>query len=357
MRRFLVALIAVGLVTAACGTGTGRARQLRIVNEALDEAQQTSREFEYVERIPKPEREIKIRGSVQDDLRSTATLSIDGQDVLTQTVSDDAIAIRVLNNDLAKPLIEFVTKQDKDAGAALGSGKWIIDHQGAPDLIGPRTSEGTFLAGENPILDSTVYAFQYFDEAIKESAGVVEFNPDAIEYNPLDDPWNEDAKRDLVGDGIRRYDIGQPQLPRPTARGTQQALPGTRHFRKMVFYLKGEEVTRIAEQIKISDRPEFRRAAAGRAAQYYVELMHQAVEGATRDPVRERSMEYEITKGDGPPIELPIDGVVNVPAINLSEGVSALFVVEEQRTSPVPGIPIPQQPAPQSSADTSADAV
>lgn len=329
MRRGVTLLALVGLVAAACGTGSGATRELQVVSELMDDAKLSSRQVVYTEEVLEGDRSITVRSEIQDDLRAASVVSIDGTDVLEQRVSDDALAVRVLNADLARPFIELVASDEPDLARALEEGSWLLDHQGAPQLIAPRTSEGTMLVGQNPVLEGSVYAFQYFREAVNEGSGMNEFNPDAIAYNAIDDPWSEDADADLVSQGIRRYDLIQPPLPRPTQRGSQQARPATRHFRKMVFYTKGPDLVRVSEQISIRDRPEFRRAAAGRAAEYYVGLMGQALAGATQDPVRERRMTYEILERGDVEVGLPVENVEVVPALNLEAGVAAIFAPQE----------------------------
>lgn len=347
MKRVIVPIvIAVALVTSACGAGGGATRARRTVMSSLDRISSDSYSFVYKETLADTKTEIVVTGSVADDLRQQATLQVDGHELLQHIVSDDAIAVRVLDEKRALPYIAQVSVQDRSAGLALAAGKWIVDHQGAPDLLAPRTGENAIRVGANPMLDATNYLFQYFEDSMNDSRGMEEWNPDAADYNPLDDPWKEDAEANLVDQGIRRYSIVQPPLPSRTARGSEGALTDTQHFRKMAFYLRGSDIMTAKEQIKIDDRVEFRRSRAGRAADYFQVLLAQALAGATREPVRQRNMEITFERADVS-IQLPSDDFVGVPSLDLVSGVASLVPQVDAgsrfgpgspaaRTSPVP---------------------
>jgi hypothetical protein len=301
--------------------------------------------FQYQEQLLKPQKTIEVRGEVADDLRSHGVLAIDGKDVLEQIVSDDAIAVRVRDQAKAAPYIAAIAIQDKAAAADLKLGKWLIDQQGAPELVAPRTGDNDIQVGVNPLLESSSYIFQYLVDAMNASRGLDEFNPDSPFYNALDDPWREDANAGLVKEGIRRYDINLPPLPRRTQRGSGSAIPGTPHFRKLVFYLRGTRLVEVKEQIRIDDRPEFRRAAAGRAANYYTELLQEALAGATRDPVRQRRMDISFDPRDDIVIALPSKDFVSVQPLDLVDSVATLLP-PLPRGRATPGAPVRPSSAP-----------
>lgn len=352
MRRAIIPFVVFALVAAACGAGSGGTRNRRVVASALDRVSDSSYSFDYRETLTDSETEIVVTGVVADDLRSRATLEIDGKKVLEQIVSDDAIAVRVLDQKAAAPYVADVARQEKKAGDALKAGQWVVDQQGAPELIAPRTSENSIRVGSNPLLDATNYLFQYIEDSMNagdQRQGVQEFNPDGVGYNPLDDPWNDDAEANLVDQGVRRYDISQPPLPRRTQRGSEGAIASTNHFRKMVFYLDGRDLVEVKEQIDIRDRLEFRRAAAGRAANYYTELMEQSLAGATREPIRQRQLEVSFEREDDISVSLPADNFVSVPPTDLVSPVEKLVPQVQSRRPALPGAPAPETSEPDGS--------
>jgi hypothetical protein len=338
VRRATVALVLVGLLATACGSGgAGRTKELRRVDASLDRARRTSHSFVYVDHPVNPDDRYVVRGRVEDDLRFEGTLTVDGRRVMTEIISDDSLAVRIHDPKGAAQLIALAAREDPVAAKALSEGKWVLDHTGAPPLIAERTREGTVSVGANPILDA-YYLFQYAQESLNGAIGMGRFNPDSVDYNPLDDPWESDSIDELLNEGIARLDLEAPQLPRPNERGSRAALPGSRHFRKMVFYLKGQQLLGMKEQVKLADRPEFRRAGAGRAAKYYIDLLRDAQAGATRDPVRERVMSYEILdRGSDVSVELPLDDTV-IATVPLLASVP-LFEVPDAVRPVVPAVP------------------
>lgn len=343
-RSVACVLLLVALVSGACGGGT-RNRPRRLVGGALNRVSNHPFAFRYQEQLLKPKKLIEVRGEVADDLRSRGTLAIDGKDVLEQIISDDAIAVRVRDQKMAAPYVAAIAIQDKAAAADLKVGKWLIDQQGAPELVAPRTGDNVIQTGVNPLLESSSYIFQYLEDAMNAGRGLEEFNPDSPFYNALDDPWRDDANAGLVKEGIRRYDINLPPLPRRTQRGSGAAIPGTPHFRKLVFYLRGTRLVEVKEQIKIDDRPEFRRAAAGRAAKYYTELLKEALAGATRDPIRERRMDISFEARDDISVALPSKDFVSVQPMDLVDSVATLLP-PPPRGRAVPGAPVTASSAP-----------
>lgn len=338
MRRLFVGFVLLSLVAAACGKG-GRVELLRTVNRSIDRTRTTPHAFVYTEHLLDSNRTIQINGEMQDDFRSSATMSINGKPVLQQVVSDDALAMRVLDKDAVKPFMTAVKRQSDYAAKALNDGKWVIDHQGAPPLVAPKTTASTIAIGADPLIDASTYVYQYLHAAIDQAGAMGEFNPDAIEYNPLDDPFKEDVGKHLRQNGIRRFDTVLVPLPGPAPRGTPQVLPSTFHFRKMAFYLRGSRLLEVKEQIKITDRPEFRRAENGRAAQFFLKLEAAALAGKTRDVIRQRDLDVVLTPNNDM-VALPSADAVAVPKMDLIGAVTTMFPEVQRRLElPVGGLP------------------
>lgn len=303
MGRFAAAAVVLALLVGACGSGGAAGEEIRLVRSALQRTDAQGRTFTYTEVTG--DQRVEIRGKEEDDLRYQGLVTIDGVDVFEGIISDDAFALRLVDPARAPEVVAAAMAEDEVLGTALQEGRWVVDHTAAPAVIQERR-EGRSTVGANPFLD-VFYLFQYLPQAINDGASMERFNPEDLQYNPEDDPWSEDAERNLQDRGVRRYDLVLPGLPSRSARGTEAALPSIEHFRKMAFYLKGREVLEIREQVDITDRREFRRAAQGRAADYYVELMQAALSGFTQEPVRQRRMRYQVG-------EFSSDITVGVPA-------------------------------------------
>lgn len=327
IRRPLGVRLAAGaallaLLGSACGAGQGE--DLRRVRSAIDRTDLQSREFTYTEVTD--EQRVVVRGAEEDDLRYQAVVSIDGTDVFEGIISEDALALRLLDPDAAGEVVETAMGTDEEVGQALAEGRWVLDFTAAPPIVPERGSEGELALGRNPFLDA-FYIPTYLDEAVLDGAGMTRFNPEGLDYNPRDDPWEDDAERNLQDQGLQRFDLILPPLPRRSERGTQQALPNVEHFRKMAFYMKGRTLIEVREQVDMEDRQEFRRAAEGRAAEYYLELLQAARGGFTQEPVRERRMTYEVRSvGNADPVRLPDDAVTGtLESILGPSGLGSLF--------------------------------
>lgn len=228
-----------------------------------------------------------VTGKVEDDLRVSAKLRVGEVEVLEQTISEDTLAVRVVDPSKVPGLGGGPVGGSMIVGDALRSGKWVLDYAGAPPLIAQRTREGAIKVGEKPLLDA-VYVFQYFRRAIDEAQSVELFNKDLVTYDPREDPFPQPKEEA----GEQRYDLAAPPLPRRSARGTASGLPGASNFRKMVFYVKGGKVIEVREEIEYENHRDFRRALEGRGPKYPLTLLAAVRAGKGREPVRVRTMSY-----------------------------------------------------------------
>jgi hypothetical protein len=359
MRRLFVTVLVLATAGfAGCGERNVPEREL---NRALDRTEKESREFVYREQVeyepPRAETEVRrarpeildqsneVTGRVEDDLRFALTYSGSGTPIAEAVVSDDALAARIIdvqaalsNNRQAVERLGAIggSAEDPEAFRALLDGRWVIDYKAAPPLALAVTQEGEIEVGRNPAQDA-ILAFQYFRRAIEEAAGVVEFNPDGIEYNPADDPWSDDKDKDLRAKGIRRYDLIAPGLPRRGQASGQSRDPGTPHFRKMAFYVRGDRVLKVVEKIDIEGQRDFRRILdQDRGSDYHRDMLKRALEGGTRDLVRERSMSYEVARlGQAVTVQLPVaDSIVGSVGLLLGgdPGTITPFAAPQGRT-------------------------
>lgn len=312
--------ICLVLFASACGTAGGAGALTREAINATDRTRDESRTYHYVDSTLDGKSRVEVDGRIQDDLRYSGTVTLNGKKLYEEVVTDDSVALRLLDPEATKPVVEAARRLDPTTADALAAGRWVIDHTVAPPLLAaaadpgdeseqtadkPGLGQGN-LVGDDPFTDSA-QLLNYADRALRTGLNVERFDPEDIDYNVLDDPWAKDGEVDLEGKGIRRYDLRQPPLPPPAERGKRQSLPTIQHFRKLVVYVEGERVTKIREQISIKDRREFRRAEQGRTAKFYLEMRDAALVGGIRDELRERLMEYAVTKVGGVTVKAPLD--------------------------------------------------
>jgi hypothetical protein len=301
--RMISLLLTFLLMSAsACSRDVNPEQELRAF---LKKTEKASREFIYRETAR--DRTINVVGRVQDDLRYSQVLNVDGTNVMETVVADDALAVRLISPEKATEFASIgAFTSSQIIGDALTSGQWVLDHAAAPPLSAPVTREGQPPVGENAVLDAA-YLFQYLERAIAEGRDVWEFDEDDISYKPSEDPF-EKPNRDA---GIKRYDVRPPLLPRRSARGTESALPSTAHFRKLSFYVREDKLIRVEEVIDFESHPEFLRAKRGEGSDFLKEQLESVRGGRTREPLPLRRMTTILTRVGAPTfIELPTGDVL-----------------------------------------------
>ena len=126
----------------------------------------------------------------------------------------------------------------------------MLDPTGAPSLL-PSATEHHPL-GADPVFDALT-VFRYVEQAIRGAQRVHEFNADALDYKPKDDPFPKPKKHS----GVVRFDFDRPRLPRPqdvTSGSVNQAIPAANQFRKMAVYVKDGRVIQVLEQMDVVSR-------------------------------------------------------------------------------------------------------
>jgi len=261
--------------------------------------------------------------------------------VYRHLVADDAAAIQLLAAEAGDPVVIAATASDGVAGEALKERKWVMDPVGAPPILTAGSpEERASRVGLNPLIDA-VSIPTYAAQAVTEAVTIGLWNPEGIDYNPLDDPWRDDVDANLGAQGLRRFDIVQPPLPVGLQAGRSVTPPGPGHFRKMAFYLQGDRIVEIREQISFIDRREYRRAQEGQAPMANIEVIEAAMEGFTDEPVRERRLTYTVEYQDVS-VDIPPDAVAGSigPALGVS-GIGAMLVPPPQPGVGPAGVPIP----------------
>jgi hypothetical protein len=354
-KRLLAASLLFVLAAVACGSGP--AEQLHKTLGTLDRTASRPHDFTYEDDTLDGSQKITVQGRVSDDFLYGGTVSLNGKQLYEMIVSDDGVALKIIDTATAKNVINFAKAEDAVTGDALAAGKWVVDYTAAPPLTvaaaQPQSTAGSGTTaalanqqdqiGNDPFFDAAD-ALHYAERNMTVGGNVVEFNPEDINYNPADDPWASDAKANLRNKGIRRFDLTQPPLPTRAGRGEVQKLPTLSDFRKMSLYVKGDRTIKVREQISIADRKEFRRAGTGRAAKYYLALRDAAELGAVSSPLRERMMSYTVKPYVGGALALPVDAVRGIlKDVIGAQGLQTLFKFKEigGTTTPglIPGVP------------------
>ena len=295
-------LLLLTTTASGCSRDVTAEQELRTL---LKQTEKSSREFIYRETAE--DRTINVVGRVQDDLRYSEVLNLEGTDVIETVVADDALALRVISPEKASEVSSIAAfTSNQIIGQALVSGQWVLDHSAAPPLSAPNPREGQAPVGGNALLDAA-YLFQYLERAIAEGRDVWEFNEDDISYKPSEDPFEKPSREA----GIKRYDVRPPVLPRRSARGTASALPTTAHFRKLSFYVRGDNLIKVEEMIDFESHPEFLRAKRGEGSDFLRQQLEGVRQGRTLDPLRLRRMTTVLSKIGTPiVVDLPQENVL-----------------------------------------------
>lgn len=293
-RTLPVALLLV-FVAASCGEGGGDTRDLR---RAIDRTQ--SEPYAYVYTETADGREVEVEVTVQDSFRSRTAVSLDGVELLDQVVVDDAAAVRLRAPDRWNPAAGTPLAE------ILGTGDWVVDPAGAPELLLGEESTGDITeVGQDPVLDA-INALDYAQAAADQASLVAKFNKNSTDYRPSEDPFRDLVEAD-ERQGLLRYDAIPPALPRTSEgqRGAEQ-IPGTQSFRRLSVYLKEGRVVRVLEQIDFESHPEIVKAVERRRPQFLLDVLEALREGIGDDPVRPRRMSVEVEPPDrNLRIELP----------------------------------------------------
>lgn len=264
-RTLSSALVVLSLAGVMAGCGKNEQDALKEVRAALRKTSALSYRYVYDVEMPLNDAEYEIRGIVEDDLRFKTQLSFGTQPAIEEVVSDDTIATRFLmkealqiyenpeggSGDTGKRQGEAEEKlaSDVEVKGALAAGQWVLDPSGAPALLGGAVDLKRL--GGDPLLDSLTM-FQYVEQVLRTNF-VYEFNDDALDYRPQEDPFRENLPAKLFpGRKVKRYDIGRPPLPKASdTQAGNQLTPGMEHFRYMAIYIEDGVIIRIDETINL----------------------------------------------------------------------------------------------------------
>lgn len=330
VRTVPLRIVLVALVTMLIGSGCAKDDPTRDdLRAILDRTSVLSHRFVFTQRDNT--REVVVRGMVEDDFRFKARVTLDGDDVLDQVVSDDAMALRFLDPSV---LPNFIVERDTDEPSTVESlalSRWVLDDDGAPPLGAAAVEDR--VRGADPVVDALTM-FEYVELAMADAGDVSVFNPESIYYRADEDPFPHPDE----ASGIERYDILPKGFPNASERGPDGAplFPSVAQFRKMAVYVRDGVVIQVRERIAaegrvLEDLEGFVRRLVGEQsprlldqfdddvaqlpddgalAEYLLGFLNIGLQQAGREVVTFRSMAFELVNiGQSLEVALPTDVV------------------------------------------------
>ena len=266
IRRALSTMLAAALV-AGLAVGCGRAEQAALddVRAALRKTSRLSYRYVYDVDLPTFGVNYGIRGIIEDDLRFKTQLTMMGKPGIEEVVSDDTIAMRFFDQAALKVYenpeggrgdtgkrqgeAEEELASDVEVKGALAAGQWVVDPSGAPSLLAGAIDLRAL--NQDPLYDSLRF-LQYVEQALRSNP-VYEFNEDALDYRPQEDPFRDNLPKKLFpGRDVKRYDFGRPPLPKASdTQAGNQLTPGMEHFRYMAVFVEDGVIIRVDETINL----------------------------------------------------------------------------------------------------------
>ena len=262
MRRVLrhvalgLALLPIATGLAACSS---EEEAIKEVQAAIEATRLQALRFRYTQSTPE-EGAFQVQGLIEDDFRYKARLLRGQTPVFDEVVNDDAIAVRFVEPELLGAFIDESQRDladlDTDLSGvtvvdALQAKRWVLDPVGAPSLTD--ASRATRNQGADPVFDA-LGVFAYVEQAMREAFEVHEWSKDDL--NPAYRASEDVFPRPDEDSGIKRYDLRRPFLPPigATSGAASDALPATKHFRKMAIYVKDGVIIRVMERVEVTGR-------------------------------------------------------------------------------------------------------
>lgn len=298
MKRLVLLALLVALVGAACSNPEEDADELR---SFIRLSERVPRAFTYT--VAEEDAAYEVEAKIEDELRHAMVLTYDGREVMDYVVRDDALAVRIRDQEFASRLANVLG--DPVVDEALKAGRWVIDPAGAPPLIGAEVRAGQETSG-NPFRDARD-AIRSVEEAMGSSRRIREFTLDDVEYRSQLDPWRYPAGEDEV-----RYDLQRPLLPTNEAQTVQGSGDiGTSQFRKMSVFVDKRRITQICSVIDVRGHEEFRelRRRGLDSNPFLAQLLRRIERKETALPIEERYAVAAIVYGEDASVDAPTDAV------------------------------------------------
>lgn len=265
-RRVAAACLTVVALAAlpACGK---RDQSRRDLLEAIARTKDLTYRFVYADEKPAlstpmgdiPGRSVEVRGFTEDDFRVAGRVAVDGKVTYDEVVNDDALAMRFYDpgrlREAVDPELEGLADQATELSGitsldVLRSKRWLLDPKGAPRFTTVAGAEARI--GTDPLRDA-LGALDYVEQAVAGAIDVEMYNEDDLTpvFRSSEDVFPKPDDKA----GVVRYDLRRPDLPQiasaGNAGGGAQETLATRHFRKMVVYVKDGVVIRVLERVEV----------------------------------------------------------------------------------------------------------
>ena len=299
MRRLALVLVLVAVVSGACSDPNEEAEELRAFTRLSAREPKT-----LTFRSASEEQAYEVRGTFEDELRYSMTLTLAGKPLVDYVVRDDALAVRLRDAAFGARLANVLG--DPVVDAALKSGRWVIDPAGAPPLIRSEVRAGGE-AVSDPFRD-TQDAIRFIEQAMGQSSEVKEFTLEDIEYRSALDPWRYPTQND----GEARYDLVRPLLPtNESATLGAQGDIGPAQFRKTSIFVQGRRVRQICSLVDVQGHEEFveLREQGADSNPFLATLLERIREKETAIPIEERYVFVEIDYPRSAAVGVPPDAV------------------------------------------------
>lgn len=296
-------LLALALTATSCFSLSKTRQAAEKALDAIEETNSLAREFLYKETTDGGT--VVVKGVFEDDLRYTFVVARDGFGQFEAVVSDDTVAVRVLDPAII-PL--DVPVPDPSVAALLDelrSGAWVVDPAGAPslDFVLAADISGDQV-GANPIRDA-LSLFPYIRLSIAEAGAVNQWNKDDVQpaYRGIEDEFFDEPSESL---GIKRFDLVRTPLPRREGTEAEANEPQIFHFRKMAIYVKDGKIVKVKEEIEFENHTQFRRAREEGKPKFLLELLESLRKGETENDIRPRQLTVEITPNPSAKVVVPV---------------------------------------------------
>lgn len=261
--RGLVRALALGFallpILAGLTACSSEDEAIRDVQDAIERTRLQPMRFRYTQSTA-DEGSFQVQGLIEDDFRYKARLLRGNRPVFDEVVSDDSIAVRFAEPELLGAFIDDAQRDIAELDTnlsgvtvvdALQAKRWVLDPVGAPSLTD--VSRATRNQGADPVFDA-LGVFAYVEQAMREAFEVHEWSADDL--NPAYRASEDVFPRPEEDSGITRYDLRRPFLPPigDTSGAAADALPATKHFRKMAIYVKDGSIIRVMERVEVTGR-------------------------------------------------------------------------------------------------------
>jgi hypothetical protein len=318
-RRAVVGLLLAALSVTSLSACKRDKDEKILLNRIIARTERLARAFVVTDQSAA---KTEVSGIIEDDFRYKARLRVNGRAIADEVAKDDALAERLLQPDALPQFLNpdaSVTAAAAQASkpgqipvlTALRTRRWVTDPVGAPQT--ERVASDRRAQGDDPFYDA-LSILQFTREAVERARFVQKYSRDRIDpaFKSDEDVFPQPS----TNSPITRYDIAPPKLPGQAQRGagTNQELPETAHFRRMVVYVRDNRVIEIREVIdvrsKLDDLITRFNLPKGTTADEAIFAINAVRKGNGSDPIRVRKLVVEFSRfGESLKVDMPTESV------------------------------------------------